>query len=280
MYRLIGCPMHLGVSDTGLKESIRVLNGRYPDFLIREIRETILSEEGLKNLKNLNSITETCLNISREVDHIIRAKDVPIFFGGDHAASIGSVSGAAKNIDNLGLIWIDSHSDINTDKTTYTGNIHGMPVSALLGYGEKKLRDIIGDKSKILPQNVVLFGLRDVDPPEADIIRDLNIRAYYFDEIIDRGLGVCLDEVKEYLKERDKLHISFDLDSMDPDIIKGVTVPVKSGFREEHILEIFDYLLREFSISSIDIVEYNPKYDLDFYTAEFTHLLTKKILNS
>lgn len=279
MYEIIGCPMHWGVSEDGLKRSIDVLNERYADLNIKKIDEIEMPEENLSNLKNLNSVVATCTKLAEVTDEIISTGKTPICIGGDHSLAMGTVSGSAKSNKKMGLLWVDSHSDINTDVSTISGNIHGMPVSALMGFGNEKLVSIYGADPKVLPQHVVLFGVRDMDPLEVEIVEKLDIRCYTYHEIVTRGLKVCLDEVKEYLNDINKLHISFDLDSMDPDIIKGVTVPVKSGFVEEDVNQTIDYCLDNFEIASIDIVEFNPKFDEDLYTAEYTNSLIKRIIN-
>ncbi|WMJ22219.1 arginase [Paludicola sp. MB14-C6] len=279
MYELIGCPMHLGVSNKGLQQSINSLNVRYPDLNIKKIDEIIVPEENLKNLKNLNSVVATCTSIAKETNAIAKRGNIPLFVGGDHASAIGTISGVANNVKGLGLIWVDAHSDINTDVSTISGNIHGMPVSVVMGYGEEKLVNICEIDTKILPQNIVLFGVRDMDPLEKDIVERLNIKVYTYHEVIERGLEVCLKEAKDYLSNITKLHISFDLDVMNPELIKGVSVPVKDGFNEQEVDHIFDFLLEEFPISSIDIVEYNPICDTDLHTAEFTYSLIQKILD-
>lgn len=281
MYELIGCSTHYGVPNKGdgLTECVRILNQRLPDHLIREIPEQTLPEEDLPNLKYLNSITATCWDIAAAVDEVKRRGNTPLFIGGDHAAAIGSVSGDAATESRLGLLWIDAHSDINTDASTITGNIHGMPVSALMGFGNEKLCSVYGEQPKILPENAVLFGLRDVDPLEAEIIERLNVKCYYFSEIMQRGLDTCLDEVKAYLSGIDRLHVSFDLDSMDPAYIKGVSVPVSDGFLEQDVLHIFERVLPAYDISMIDIVEFNPKRDMDGETGAFAERLIRRILS-
>lgn len=279
MVKLIGCPMHQGVSDKGLKKGINSLNKAYK-LNIEKLDEEICEEEMLENLKNLNGIVKTCQKIAKRTDEIIKSGDFPLFIGGDHAAAMGTVAGASANAEHLGLLWIDSHSDINTDVTTISGNIHGMPVSAIMGFGNELLSSIYSEQPKVLPQHVVLFGVRDIDPLEREIIERLNIKTFSYDEVMKLGVERALKQAKKYLKGIDKLHVSFDLDSMNPDIIKGVTVPVKSGFVEEDILSIFDFILKGFKLSSIDIVEFNPVYDKDGHTAEFTNELINKIISS
>lgn len=280
MYKLIGCSMHQGVSDKGLTRCIEVLNARFRLGIIG-IEEIICQEDninGLPNLKNLNGIVATCKKIAEQVDRVIKSGDIPVFFGGDHSAAMGTVAGAKANAEHLGLLWIDSHSDINTDVTTISGNIHGMPVSVIMGYGNEQLCSIHSEQPKVLPQNVVLFGVRDMDPLEKEIVERLNIKVFSYDDVMKLGVNRALSQAKKYLKGIDKLHISFDLDSMNPEIIKGVTVPVKSGFVEADIFEAFDFILKSFPVSSIDIVEYNPLYDSDGYTGEFVKALIDKFI--
>lgn len=280
MFEKIGCSMHYGVSHNGLKGAVSALNRRFPELSIHEIPEVDCPEEGLANLKNLNSVAASCERIASEESRVLQEGKTPLFFGGDHAAAIGTVAGSAAGTQRLGLLWIDAHTDINTDVTTITGNIHGMSVSALLGYGHPKLCHVFGEDAKLRAEDVVFFGIRDMDPLEEDIIEKLNIRCYTFTEIRTRGLALCLQEALRSFGAISGLHISFDLDSMDPAVIRGVTVPVKDGFTEEEVLSMFGYLQGHGNIRSIDIVEYNPALDSDGKTAEFVRQLTNKITNA
>lgn len=283
MFELIGCPMHLGVSDEGLSGAVSALNARYPELAIREIPEVFLPEENLPKLKNLNSVAATCREIAKEEYRVIREGKLPLFIGGDHAAAIGSVSGSAAVNRGMGLLWIDAHADINTDVTTITGNIHGMPVSALMGFGSETLCGVFSEMlpspelPKILPQHIVLYGVRDMDPLELSIIERLNIRTYRWEEIVRRGQSVCLSEAMAYLRGCPKLHVSFDLDSMDPAHIRGVTVPVAGGFTEEEVFFQFAWLQGHCNLASVDIVEYNPAYDADGATGDFVRRLIRRI---
>lgn len=279
MFELIGCPMHLGVSALGLKKSIDCLNECYSDLKIKKLDEIIVEEQSLPNLINLNSVVATCKNIAAVSHSIIQRGNVPLFIGGDHAAAIGTVSGAAQAYDNLGLLWVDSHSDINTHETTITGNIHGMPVSALIGYGCDLLTSIGSSEQKISPKNIVMLGVRDIDPPEREIIDKFNIKCITYNEVLERGISTCLMEAHSYLNGIKKLHLSFDLDSMNPAIIKGVSVPVADGFTKLDVRTIIDFVLENFDISSIDIVEFNPEFDTDGGTAEFTNELIHRIID-
>lgn len=274
---MLGCPMHWGVSERGLLNSIDTLCKSYQELDIKTIASIECKEEGLPNLKNLNSVVAVCEKLAAAVDKVLTEGGLPICVGGDHSLAMGSIAGSAKHCRRLGLLWIDSHSDINTHMTTATGNIHGMPVSASFGLGEEALTGIYGYSKKLLPQDIVLFGLRDVDPPERDILSAYGVKTYDYSEICERGLEICLDEAIDYLSSVDKVHISFDLDSMDPDVIKGVTVPVASGFTVSEADIIWDRCLAGVNISAIDVVEYNPRFDSDGKTAEYVYSLLKKL---
>lgn len=279
-YSLYGCPMHLGVSNAGITGAINTLKAHYPEFNIEKIDEIYKEGLDLPNLKNLDSVVATCEDIAKKASKIVKDGEIPIFIGGDHAAVIGSISGVCEHKKNLGLFWVDSHSDINTEKTTVTGNIHGMPVSALLNMGEEKLTSIHFEGEKILPQNVVLFGLRDVDPPEQEIINQLGIKAFTHQDIVDKGLVSCLIEAKEHFSRCNGVHLSFDLDSIDPDIIKGVSVPVLGGFNKQDAVDIMQFCLENLDLTSIDIVEFNPANDQDGETLAFLAELINLILHN
>ena len=278
MYSIYGCPMHYGVGDEGLIYSLDYLN-QYYDLNIPIVPEITVAEENLPNLKNLNSVVATCTGIARYHDRIIAHGDTPLFVAGDHSSVIGSISGSAVNYENLGLIWIDAHPDMNTDETTVSGNIHGMPVAALLGMGEKSLTKILSANPKLKPENIVMLGLRDIDPPEAVILKDLNIKYYTYDDIIQKGLNTCIQETIQYLSRLNAVHLSFDIDSMDPLLMPGVSVPVVDGFNIDDIYQMIDGFLGKLPVVAMDIVEFNVDHDIDRKTSDFTNELILHILN-
>ena len=284
MYSIYGCPMHYGVGDEGLMYSLDYLQQRY-DLKIPIVPEITVPEKDLPNLKHLGSVVATCWAIAKYQHHVIRHGDTPLFIAGDHSAVIGSISGTSANYENLGLIWIDAHSDINTDETTVTGNIHGMPVSALLGMGEKSLTNILTPEPKLRPENIVMLGLRDVDPPEQEILDRLHIKYYTWDDIRHRGLNVCLKESVQYLSHLSAVHLSFDIDSMDPRLMPGVSVPVAGGFNPKEVYQIFSVFIRQLPIVAMDIVEFNMAHDVNSITSDFLirliyHLLEDTFLYS
>lgn len=238
-----------------------------------------MPEDNLVNLKHLNSVVATCTAIAKYHHRVIAHKDTPLFVAGDHSAVIGSISASSINYDNLGLIWIDAHPDINTPETTITGNIHGIPVSALLGMGETPLTKILSSQPKLQPDNIVMIGLRDIDPPEAEILEDLNIKYYTYDEVLEIGLEKCISESAEYLSHLDAVHLSFDVDSMDPLLMPGVSVPVASGFNQTDVYMMLNTFLTELPIMALDIVEFNMVHDVDRITSDFVSDLIQRILD-
>jgi arginase len=152
-----------------------------------------------------------------------------------------------------------------------------MPVAALLGMGEPSLTKFLSDHPKIKPENIVMIGLRDIDAPEADFLRDLRIRYYTWQATRSIGLSVCMKEAVYYLQHCDHVHISFDIDSMDPKLMPGVSVPVAEGFTQEDIRMMIPYLLRHLPVASMDIVEFNHVHDINDVTAGFVSELVTLI---
>ncbi len=276
MYSIYGCPMHYGVGDEGLIYSIDYLNQLH-DLQIPIIPEITVMEDSLPNLKNLTSVIATCKVIAKHQNRIIQLNETPLFIAGDHSAVIGSISGTSVHYKDLGLIWIDAHPDINTDATTVTGNIHGMPVAALLGMGEKSLTNILTSEPKLKPENIVMIGVRDIDPPEQVFMDQLNIKYYTYDDVCHIGLDQCIKETLTYLSHCDGVHISFDIDSMDPAIMPGVSVPVPNGFQVPDVYHMIHAFLTQLPVAAIDIVEYNMVHDKDHVTANFLLDIIKHI---
>jgi len=229
-----------------------------------KIVKTELQEENFnrKNLKYLNTIVDTCKKLSLLTEESIKNKKFPLVIGGDHSIALGSISGVAKQIKNLGVIWIDAHGDMNTHETTETGHIHGMPLSALMGLGAEELAGFLSKAKQINPENVVLFGVRDLDKKEEELIKANNIKVFSYSDIEKKGFNESLEEASKYLSSKvKKVHVSFDLDSINPELISGVSTPVVKGFSLEEGTVLINYLLENHNVTSMDIVEYNPLYD-------------------
>lgn len=226
-------------------------------------------------------IAETChqafLKLKSTPEHVF-----PIALGGDHSVAMASVAGFAQ-AGRTGVIWVDAHADLNTPASSPSGNIHGMPLSHLLGEGDERLLGIWGGGKILDPQDLVFIGLRSLDPAERAFIHEHNVRAYTMKEIDRRGMAVIAEEALEYLASVPRLHISFDADALDPTIAPGVGTPVPGGlsYREAHLL--MELLADSGKVTSLDLVEVNPILDVQNTTGRImvemaSSLLGKAIL--
>ena len=200
------------------------------------------------NLKYKNTILNTCEKLATAVNEAVRDGYRPIVIGGDHSIALGSISGVSLEKE-IGVIWIDAHGDMNTDESTITGNIHGMPLALLQGAGDRDLVNCFYEGAKIDSKNVVILGARDLDFKEREIIDQLGVKVIYHDEVLQKGLDNILEEIREYL-QIDNLHISFDVDSVNPELAPGVSTPVRNGFTTDEIFQTFKYLFKNYSITS------------------------------
>lgn len=218
------------------------------------------------HLKYLPEITAACEKLARKVKRVLKQGAFPLVLGGDHSMAIGTIAGVSGYCRDagkrLGVIWVDAHSDINTAETSPSGNIHGMPVAASIGIGAPELATIGGNFRKVDPTNIVMIGLRSVDEGERRIIREHGTRTYTMTDIDRLGVYQVIEEAIDHLQERcDHIHISFDLDSVDPLIAEGVGTPVPGGltYREAHLL--MEMIAERGALGSLEVAEVNPILD-------------------
>ena len=205
----------------------------------------------------------------------------PIVLGGDHSIAMGSVTGCARR-QRCGLVWVDAHGDFNTPDTSPSGNIHGMPLAALCGFGDERLVDLAWPGAKLRPEDVVLIGVRDLDGEERRLMREAGVTVYTMTEIDHLGLARIAAETMDRLSGLPRLHVSFDADVLDPEIAPAVGTPVPGGltYREAHLL--MELFADAGQATSLDIVEVNPILDRENRTANLmvglaVSLLGKKI---
>ncbi|MCC6885118.1 MAG: arginase [Ignavibacteriales bacterium] len=258
-----------------LKKKLEALGYVVDDF--GDIAVNILETQKIKNikLKYLPEIERASKLLSEKVTSILDRKYFPLVLGGDHATAIGSIAGISsyckKNNKTLGVVWIDAHADMNTEETTPSGNIHGMPLAIAMGLGYKSLIKINGFSPKVDIENIAMIGIRDVDKLEAETIKKLNPIIYTMTDIDKIGIHRVISKVLGDFKKRvDFIHISFDLDGIDPEYAPGVGTPVHGGltFREAHL--IMEMIAECGCMSSLEMVEVNPILDIKNETAELT----------
>ena len=253
--KLIGFPIKDGCHVEGSDKGIDRLN---EDIKL----DKIINIEEKEN--DLETVIYNDLKLAKEVDNTQKEKMIPVSIGGDHSLAIGSIAGSAQNNDNLGVLWVDTHPDSNTIDTTVTYHIHGYPLAASMGFGQEELTHLYNDKTKVKWQNVVMFGINDIDEPEQILIDKLNIKTFTYDYIKEHGIDKCINEAIEYLNSKtDKIHLSFDIDSINTTDCPGVNVPNRwdRGITKEEALKSFKEFNEKLNVVSIDIVEYNPLTD-------------------
>lgn len=278
--KMFGVPINLGANKAGIEFGIDVLWETYPDtFDEIEIIDVEKQKENFNewNLKYKNTILHTCEKLAVSVNEAVRDGYRPIVIGGDHSIALGSISGVSLEKE-IGVVWIDAHGDMNTDESTISGNIHGMPLALLQGAGDRDLVNCFYEGAKIDSKNVVILGARDLDFKEREVIDQLGVKVIYHDEVLQKGLDRVLEEIHEYLKV-DNLHISFDVDSVNPELAPGVSTPVRNGFTTDEVFQTFKFLFKNYFVTSVDIVEFNPVNDKNNKTVNFVNELTEYVIN-
>ena len=217
-------------------------------------------------LKYINEIIKTSKTLAGKVEKVLDKGQFPLCIGGDHSMAIGSIAGISsycrKNKLKLGVIWIDAHADMNTDETTPAGNIHGMPLAAALGLGNDRLVNFYNFAPKLKPENCAMIGIRSIDNLERETIKKLKMSVYTMTDIDKLGIHRIISRVLKHFREKvDHIHVSFDLDSVDPSVAPGVGTPVPGGlsYREAHL--IMESIADCGCMSSLEITEVNPILD-------------------
>ncbi len=282
---VLGVPLAYGASMAGVElgpAALRVarLNKRIKqlgyevrdlgDLLVQDSQSTpVLGDK----LKYLREISAACEELAQKVEGILNAGERPLVLGGDHSIAIGSISGFAAHCrqrdQTPGLIWFDAHADMNTPDTTPSGNIHGMPLAVVLGYGAPELVNLGGFTPKLDPQFCAHVGARDVDPGERELIQKLGIRFITMREIDERGMSACMDEAIEIASRASGGYaVTFDVDALDPGDAPGSGTLVRGGltYREAHLA--MEKIAEAGGLRSLEVVEINTALDINNKTAE------------
>ncbi len=283
--RVIGVPLDLGQSRRGVDmgpSAVRVagLEARL-EALGHDVEEggnipVAIAEqkkEGQANAKYLKEITATCIKHAELIVKTLEAGKIPLVLGGDHSVAAGTVAGVAeferRKNEKIGLIWIDAHADMNTPETSPSGNVHGMPLAALVGLGPPELANIFDFSPKVAAENCVLVGARDIDAAEKENIRKAGIEVFTMRDIDERGMRAVMEEALR-LAGRDTAgyHVSLDMDWIDPEDAPGVGTPVRGGatYREAHLA--MEIIADHARMLSFEIVEVNPVIDEHNQTAD------------
>lgn len=277
---IIGVPMDLGqnrrgvdmgpsaIRYAGVVERLQELGHSVDDVGDIAIGRRETSQN--TKLRNLEEVVAANTILANRVHDIIGEGNFPIVLGGDHSIAIGTLAGLADRYENLGVIWYDAHADLNTAETSPTGNIHGMPLAVSIGLGHEELVNIRDFAPKIKPENVVIIGARSVDPGERELIKEKGIKVFSMHEIDKLGMSEVMTQAIQYFVDRkvDGVHLSLDLDGLDPLYTPGVGTPVAGGisYRESHLA--MEMLYSSNMITSAEFVEVNPILDEKNKTAD------------
>ncbi len=293
--QIIGVPLDLGANMRGanmgpsairiaeLHQKIGVLGYQVSDLgdIPVPIRDTLPADS--HRARFLREIQTVCTDLQQRVYQTLKDDKLPIILGGDHSIALGTISGTSRfqkeRNEKVGLIWVDAHADMNTPTSSPSGNVHGMPLSIILGNGHPALVDIGYPGAKVSPDNIALIGIRTLDGAEKEICRKSGIRYFTMREIDERGMHTVMKEALAVAtKGTSAIHLSFDIDGIDPLYAPGVSTPVTGGlsYREAHLA--LEMIADTGMLRSMEFVELNPMTDLVHKTAMLTVELIQSAL--
>ncbi|MGA7181093.1 MAG: arginase [Thiobacillaceae bacterium] len=274
--RVLGAASGLGFTDHGCALA--------PDRLRQAGSKLLLSAGGTLDWEGIIRVSDTVdgtplgavsrfnHRLAQRVDTVAQDSNLLTVIGGDHSIAPGTWAGVRHALGGpLGLIWIDAHPDAQTPETTHTGNIHGMPLAALLGQGPGQLIDVLGDVPIVNPAHVIVIGVRAVEPEEMALLSKLGVRVVEMGKVVQRGLASVLMEAVEIVTRGTAgFGISLDMDVIDPSAAPGVNKPVPGGILADGLIEVLRVVRRDVRLKAVEIVEFNPSLDRDGRTL---HLL-------
>ncbi len=278
--RVIGVPMDLGADRRGvdigtsairyadLNHKLRSLGHHVRDMGNLPVPQPESQPLGNPKLKYLEPIVLVCEELAGTVTSILQEGDFPLVLGGDHSIALGSVSGVANAHKNIGVLWIDAHADFNTDETTPSGNIHGMILASLAGLGNSSLTNVGGWSPKVHTESIVIVGARDLDAGEKELLRTHSIHVFTMSDIDQLGISEVMRQALTIAgQNNDGIHLSLDMDGLDPREAPGVGTPVRGGlsYREAHLA--MELIADTSKLLSMDVVEVNPILDRENATA-------------
>lgn len=290
---IIGIPLDLGAENLGvdigpnafrykkIEDKLENVGFEIKDIGNVECKDRGALKAGNPQLKFLDEILRVSEESAKVTFNLVRKGEKVIALGGDHSICLGVVAGASGALKgNMGLIYFDAHGDMNTDKTTLTGNIHGMHLASLLGYGAKKLVNVGGLGKKINKENLLHIGADDLDQAEIDFIERENLTCFKMIDLLSDGLKPLFGLIDRLNSQVDNIWVSLDLDSIDSTYAPGAAMPNQAGLTYREITTIAEYIGKKRNVVGVDVVEYNPLQDVEGKTAELSIELIAKLFGS
>src|SRR5690348_1373761 len=282
--RIIGVPMDLGASRrgvdmgpstlrvAGLQARLKQLGHQVEDIGNIVVKQPEEQHYGVKNAKYLDEISDTCKGLAEITRKALDEDFLPLVLGGDHSIAVGTAGGVAahfhKQSKRIGLIWLDAHGDMNTPESSPSGNVHGMPLASIMGYGPPELTELGGVKPMVEPRSIALVGVRDLDSKERRLVKDSGVHVFTMRDIDERGMREVMAEALRFTTDDVAgVAVSLDMDFVDPSDAPGVGTPVRGGvtYREAHLA--LEMIADSRSMVSFEVVEINPVIDLHNTTA-------------
>ena len=281
---VIGMPLFYGCDRPGVEQGPKILReNKIIDILSKNHKVIDLGDidipfakEDEKFLVNskmnyLKQVIDSNSYLAEKVYFAFNNNTLPFVVGGDHSLALGSLAGASKYFsDDLAVVWIDAHGDLNTHETSPSGNIHGMPLAASIGFGYNALTSLFFNKRKVDPKNIFLVACRDLDKGEIDLINDLDINIWTMDDINNKGINKVTSELLEKIADENlnNIHLSYDIDCLDPYYVPGTGTPVEDGLSVKESSILLHGIFSTSDVKCIDFVEFNPLLDKNNKTKE------------
>jgi arginase len=276
--RIIGVPMDLGASRrgvdmgpsalrvAGLHSRLKQLGRQVEDIGNIQVRQPEEQHYGEKHAKYLDEISEACKGLADIVGKALDEDQMPLVLGGDHSIAVGTVAGTAahfhKKSKRVGVIWLDAHGDMNTPESSPSGNVHGMPLASIMGYGPPELVELAGTKPMVEPRGVSLVGIRELDAKERRLVKESGVHIFTMRDIDERGMREVMAEALRFATDDTAgIAVSLDMDFVDPSDAPGVGTPVRGGvtYRESHLA--LEMIADSRAMVSLELVEINPVID-------------------
>lgn len=286
---IVGVPLELGSDERGLAVA--------PQYLLERGLEKVITSLGAEiadvmmipcrkpervvspgSAKYLNEVVAAARVSSMVVEKAARRGDFVLTLGGDHSIALGTIAGAALAHPSMGVIWIDAHPDANTHETTFSGNIHGMPAAALMGFGHSLLTNIGRTGRKILPEHFLCIGLKDMDKAEIEFLRRESIPTVTMFDIAESGLSRARTRIDALRQKVDMIWVSMDMDSIDKEYAPGVGMPNVGGLTRREVLNLAQYIGKTCKLAGLDLVEIAPEKDKENKTATLALELIARFL--
>ena len=289
---VIGAPLDLGagrrgvdmgpsaIRYAGLDERLRGIGRTCRDFGNVETPVAEAADEGDEQARYLRPVLTTCERVAGLVMRAAEDGLIPLVLGGDHSVALGTIGGLASLYGPGGAIWIDAHGDLNTPDTTPSGNVHGMVLAAVLGLGRPAFDSSVWPLPGVDPGRVALLGVRSLDPAERDLIRELGVKAHTMSDVDRLGVERVMRESLAHVAGPGFVHVSIDMDVVDPEVAPGVGTPVRGGlsYREAHLA--LELVAESGLATSLDVVEVNPIFDRQNATGQLAVELAASALGA